>query len=107
MESRNFYHLDHKPSNILYDDVLKILMICDFGTSSFYFDKDRIKSCTVKGLSLIYASPEERLSLIYASPEVLDQAIYNDGTKIYQPAKCDIFSLGVTLLRCYLGIKYA
>ena len=71
-------------------------MISDFGTSSFYFDKNGIKSFTVKGLSLIYASPE-----------ALNQAIYNDGTKIYQPAKCDIFSLGVTLLRCYLGIKFA
>ena len=71
-------------------------MISDFGTSSFYFDKNGIKSFTVKGLSLIYASPE-----------VLNKAIYYDGTKIYQPAKCDIFSLGVTLLRCYLGIKYA
>ena len=71
-------------------------MISDFGTSSFYFDKNGIKSFTVKGFSLIYASPE-----------VLNQAIYNGGTKIYQPAKCDIFSLGVTLLRSYLGIKYA
>ena len=39
MLSRNFYHQDLKPSNILYDNVEKFFMISDFGTSSFHFDK--------------------------------------------------------------------
>lgn len=39
MECRKFYHLDIKPSNILYDDTEKIFLIADFGTSSYYFDQ--------------------------------------------------------------------
>ena len=74
------------------NDVKKIFLISDFGTASFYFDKQGTKSFTLKGYTPIYTSPE-----------VLNLLI--GGIKIYYPGKCDIFSLGVSLLQSYLGIK--
>ena len=40
MESKNFYHLDVRPSNISYDERGKNFLITDLGTENFYFDKD-------------------------------------------------------------------
>ena len=94
IEGKNLFHLDIKPSNILYDEVKKIFLISDFGTASFYFDKQGTKSFTLKGYTPIYTSPE-----------VLNYLL--GGIKIYYPGKCDIFSLGVSLLQSYLGIKNA
>ena len=94
MEGHNLFHLDIKPSNILYNDVNKIFLISDFGTASFYFDKQGTKSFTLNGYTPMYTSPEVLNFLL-------------DGTKIYCPGKCDIFSLGVSLLQSFLGIKNA
>ena len=91
---KEFISLGYQPSNILYDDVKKIFLISDFGTASFYFDKQGTKSFTLKGYTPIYTSPEV-LNLLLG------------GIKIYYPGKCDIFSLGVSLLQSYLGIKNA
>ena len=94
MERKKLYHLDLKPNNILFDDCQNIFLISDFGTANYYFDQEGKKTFTYKGHTPIYASPE-----------VLN--FFFDGTKLYNPGKCDIFSLGLTFLHAYLGIKNA
>lgn len=53
MQENKLYHLDIKPSNILYDN--KNFLIIDFGTSSFYHKNNNFY---LKGCTRIYTSPE-------------------------------------------------
>ena len=90
LQERNLYHLDVKPHNILYDDINTNFLISDFGTSIFYYDKSGEKQFTLKSFTRLYCSPE-----------VLDH--YDNASRLTNPVKCDIFSLGLTFLHSYLG----
>ncbi|KAL4490750.1 hypothetical protein ABPG72_021804 [Tetrahymena utriculariae] len=98
----NFNHRDIKPSNILIMEDEKQIKLTDFGAAK----RINISNFTKKSDELIG-------SLAWMAPELI-QAIEqneeeeeNDDNSLSQIdyEKCDIFSLGLTLLYCILKVK--
>ena len=84
-------HLDIKPENILFDSN-DSAYLCDFGSS--YITK-RGKS-TSNGINYLVRNLGFRGTREYCSPEIFRKE------KVYDPFKCDIFSLGVLLYICLM-----
>ena len=80
--SKGFIHRDIKPANILIKN--GTIKIADFGLATEIVDKD--KSVTFAG------TPQ------YMAPEILKESV-----KMKEIAKCDVWSVGVTLYELATG----
>lgn len=86
-------HRDIKPENILIHPITLRIILLDFGLATHFSAREaRLTTCC--------GSPA------FHSPELVKSLRSPPGTVKYWGSEIDIWTIGVTLLRCISGIKY-
>jgi serine/threonine protein kinase len=98
LHDMNIIHRDVKPSNIMYDDKVKLYKLIDFGIATKFTSGIQLNKIET-------LNQYDQLSLVgtpgYISPEMYD-SLYTLKKTSYT-VSVDIFSFGITLLEMCLG----
>ncbi|KAK9899379.1 hypothetical protein P389DRAFT_47874 [Cystobasidium minutum MCA 4210] len=86
-------HRDIKPENILINPITLRIILLDFGLSTHFSNKEaKLTTCC--------GSPA------FHSPELVKSLRSQPGSVKYWGPEIDIWTIGITILRCAIGVKY-